>query len=117
MPWKGTEGTEEATMITRQRVLYTIVLLVLCSVLPQAEGARLGPTMAGFQAVQLGMSYSEVVAILGPPTRTVSEIVGGALPSAIYAWDIPGRVPWENANIWIVFERDKVAQKSQQGLR
>ena len=73
--------------------------------------------MAGVQAVQLGMSYGEVVAILGPPTRTVSETVGGSLPSAIYAWDIPGRVPWEKATIWIVLEQDKVAQKRQQGLR
>ena len=92
------------------------VLLVLCLVLPHAEGARLGPTMAGFQAVQLGMSYDEVVAILGPPTRTVSETVGGVLPSAIYAWDTSGRFPWESAGIWVVFQHKKVVKKTQQGL-
>jgi hypothetical protein len=73
--------------------------------------------MAGFQAVQLGMTYGEVVSILGPPSRTVTETVGGVLPSAIYAWDIPSRLLLGQATIWVVMEHGRVAKKTQDGLR
>jgi hypothetical protein len=104
-------------MTARVLSFYGVCFFVLCLLLQNTQSAPLGPTMAGFQAVQLGMSYAEVVAILGPPTRTVTETVGGSLPSAIYAWDIPHSVPWQKATIWITLERDKVTKKTQDGLR
>ena len=95
------------------RMLGILFIIGLLS-LPAFAGE---PTMANFQAVQLGMRYPEVVRLLGPPSYTIYENVGGSLPSAAYAWKIPGSLPWDGGHIQVIFEFDKVTQKRQSGLR
>ncbi|MGE3537968.1 MAG: hypothetical protein AB7N91_11120 [Candidatus Tectimicrobiota bacterium] len=70
-------------------------------------------TRSNFQAVQLGMSYNEVVAILGPPSRTIYEHVGGVLPSAAYSWDGPYGYRSNRSYVQITFEYGKVVSKRQ----
>ena len=115
LAWEGFIG-KETPMTGRTRAWLGVCLVVLSLWVQTPASALLGPTLAGFHAVQLGMSAAEVVAILGRPTRTVTETLGGALPSAVYAWDIPRGGPWEKATIWITLERDKVTHKRHDGL-
>lgn len=74
-------------------------------------------TIANFQSVQLGMSYNEVIALLGPPSRTIYENVGGSLPSSAYAWNGPSQNIWDSSSIQVAFEYGKVVSKHQQGFR
>jgi len=39
------------------------------------------------------------------------------LPSAAYAWVIPGVLPWDKGHIQVMFEFGKVTEKRQHGLR
>jgi hypothetical protein len=100
--------------MVRTLLMVCILLITLVATAPAQPGT---PTTTNFQAVEIGMTYPQVVAVLGQPSYTIYENVGGSLPSAAYAWVIPSSLPWNKGHIQVIFEFRKVTEKRQQGLR
>jgi hypothetical protein len=65
-------------------------------------------TMAHYHAIQLGMSYQEVVRILGRPGEEASRSVG----TAAYVWKNE-----DHSMLVAVFINDQLYTKSPSGLR
>lgn len=73
-------------------------------------------TLEEFEAVKTGMSYDEVVAIIGGDGIASSEVdlgVGNEYKTAMYIWDGEGSL---GANANITFQGGKVVSKAQIGL-
>jgi len=78
------------------------------------------PTLAMFNAIRNGMSYDEVVKIVGDPGTVTSstEMAGSTIET--YSWGSPPKVGargLEAAQLVIVFENRRVYSKSQMGLK
>lgn len=76
-------------------------------------GASSGVTYANYQRISEGMSYSEVVAILGTSGKEMSRSDFGNLTTVMYGWDGSGF----GANMNAMFQNDKLVTKAQFGLR
>lgn len=87
----------------RQRTV--TVILVLCATLVLLAGACSKVTNENYAQIETGMSYDEVVAILGPPDE-VDEVLG----TKSAAW---GQEP---KMISVKFIADKVVFRSAKGL-
>lgn len=76
-----------------------------------APGA--GVTMANYNMIKTGMTYSQVVQILGKEgTELTSNEVGG-YKTVMYKWEGDG---W-GSNMNVMFQNGKVIQKAQFGLK
>ena len=81
-------------------------------------------TLDSYNRIQNGMSYNEVVAIVGKPTAEMadSEIPGVSstfidIPSirtTAYMWEVSDSL---GANFHVMFQNDKVVMKAQTGLK
>jgi len=76
-------------------------------------------SLAGYMRVEPGMTYEEVVAIVGPPTQELSRVrtegVPGVLPSietVMFMWE----GAW-GANMNAMFQNGRLVSKAQFGLR
>ncbi len=78
---------------------------------PIHSGTRM--TLAQFEKITTGMSYAEVVQIVGGAGREMSQSEVLGIKSATYAWDGDGGL---GANVMVSFQNDKVATKAQFGL-
>lgn len=70
-------------------------------------------TMAEYQAIRPGMSYSEVVAIIGGPGEELSSSDIAGISTVMYQWEGNGFA----ANMNAMFQDDRMVQKAQFGLR
>lgn len=70
-------------------------------------------TMASFNDLKEGMSYREVVEIIGGEGRILSESTESGIENKTYRWEGSGR-PGANADV--TFQNDKLAGKDQFGL-
>ena len=73
-----------------------------------------GPSLAQFQQVQMGMTYDQVVAVLGSPGELEGESSVAGYHTASYHWWGRGDV---GANLIIMFQNGRVVSKTQVGLR
>ncbi len=69
--------------------------------------------MAEYQAIRPGMSYSEVVAIIGGPGEELSSSDIAGISTVMYQWEGNGFA----ANMNAMFQDDRMVQKAQFGLR
>lgn len=71
-------------------------------------------SLKSFDKIQNGMSYKQVVAIVGSPGEIMrSDMIGGA-KTDLYKWNVKGS---DNAYMDALFQGDKLIDKSQSGLK
>lgn len=71
-------------------------------------------TKAEYSRVQMGMSYQQVVAILGPPDEALSETEMAGFHTIMYMWEGRGGF---GANMNAMFQNGRLVNKAQFGLR
>ena len=94
-------------------VVFLTCLLVL-SITACTSGSKI--TMAEFNEIEHGMSYKEVVEIIGSSGEMLSEVgkKGSDLYTVVYMWEGSGKI---GANANIMFQGDEVTTKAQFGLK
>lgn len=73
-----------------------------------------GVTLKNFEKIENGMSYDEVVKILGKEGELQSQAGEGQLKTEMYKWDGESGL---GANMNVTFQGDKVQSKAQFGLQ
>lgn len=81
---------------------------------PKEEPKKPTITLAEFQQIKNGMTYQEVVQIVGGEGTLQSEAGDGKYKVEIYSWDGDGGF---GANANVTFQGGKVSAKSQIGLQ
>ncbi len=71
-------------------------------------------TKAEYSRVKMGMSYQQVVTILGPPDEALSETEMAGFHTVMYMWEGRGGF---GANMNAMFQNGKLINKAQFGLR
>lgn len=71
-------------------------------------------TMAEYNQIKSGMSYAQVVEIIGGPGTEMSSSDIGGIHTVMYMWQGVGVL---GANMNAIFQNDKLVQKAQAGLR
>ena len=71
-------------------------------------------TKESFDSIQMGMSYSEVVGIVGEPSETSADSRVAGTSTTIYTWHVNDSL---GANFNITFQNSRVIGKAQFGLR
>ena len=71
-----------------------------------------GLTMANYNSISTGMSYREVVSILGEEGTEMSRNEIGGYTTVMYMWK-----KWSGANMNAMFQNGKLVQEAQFGLR
>lgn len=83
----------------------------LITTAPVKQPTKLSATIAGFNRVQPGMSYADVVAIVGEPTEEMSRSAIGENEAVTYRW----------SNGWgtmtALFQNGLLVTKAQAGLK
>lgn len=72
-------------------------------------------TLANFNSLRSGMSYQQVVNILGKPGTLVSESNLAGYNTVMYSWQSPRGATGANMNA--MFQNGRLVQKAQFGLR
>lgn len=72
-----------------------------------------GVTMANYLRLETGMSYAQVVAILGKPGSEMSSNEIAGTRTVMYQWEGSSF----GANMNAMFQNDKMMQKAQFGLK
>lgn len=114
----------------KRHVVLGIVLLIIGLIMfaaaisifdtsPSKESATNKPTisMAEFNAIETGMTYAEVVEIIGSEGEVLSEVdvgIGEEYKTTIYMWEGEGSM---GANANITFQGGVVTAKAQFGLK
>lgn len=78
-----------------------------------ADAGGSGVTLANFQALETGMSYEEVVQILGSEGTEMSRTDLAGIVSVMYMWEGEGML---GANMNAMFQNGELMSKSQFGL-
>ena len=71
-----------------------------------------GLTMENYLRIQNGMSYAEVVKILGEPGEEMSRSDIAGISTVMYGWK-----RWTGANMNAMFQDDRLITKAQFGLK
>lgn len=71
-------------------------------------------TMENYTRLTTGMSYAQVVEILGAPGTELSRSSLGGITTVMYQWEGTGSL---GANMNAMFQDDKLISKAQFGLR
>jgi hypothetical protein len=85
-------------------------LLILCLL---STAALAAVTMAQYEKVNTGMTYSEVISILGTPNQELSRAEMAGITTVMYMWE--GNSIGGNMNV--MFQNGKVVTKAQFGLK
>ena len=116
---------EEVTfisLITGNKWLYAILIMLLLTIIVcftlfyfSNKTSDSGITLSEFNAIETGMTYQEVVRIIGEEGTTLSSVdlgFGEDLATAMYVWYASNGI----ANANITFQGGKVIMKAQLGL-
>jgi hypothetical protein len=76
--------------------------------------AASGLTMATFNQLKTGMTYEQVVKILGTDGKELSSSEIGGIKTVMYQWEGSGSL---GANMNAMFQNGKLMSKSQFGLK
>jgi hypothetical protein len=71
-------------------------------------------TLENYLKIQTGMTYSQVVEILGEPGEELSRSSFGDITTVMYSWKGKGSL---GANMNAMFQNDRLISKAQFGLR
>lgn len=89
-----------------KRILAVMVVLSLCAT------AHAELTLAKYNRIRKGMTYSQATAILGSPSKQASDFQIGENRSTVYQWN--GKD--ENSAVILGFYNDRVETVMQIGL-
>ncbi|HEC62755.1 MAG TPA: hypothetical protein ENI27_10965 [bacterium] len=86
----------------------------------QTETASSGPakmvndriTKARFMELETGMSHAQAVLVIGKEGELLSENNIAGFHTAMYSW-----ANWDESNMNIMFQNDRLIQKAQFGLK
>lgn len=78
----------------------------------KAEASRPQMNAANYAKVRMGMTYDEVIAIVGQPSEEISRAEQGGTSAVMYQWNVG--LFGSNANM--MFQDGKVVTKAQFGL-
>jgi len=81
----------------------------------EASDSETGVTLANFNKLQNGMSYAEVVAILGRDGTVLSESDIAGFHTVMYSWEADKGILGANMNA--MFQNGELVQKAQFGLQ
>lgn len=81
---------------------------------PEEPKDESGVTLANFEKIENGMSYEEVVDILGGEGELLSQAGEGEFKTEMYKWDGEGGF---GANMNVTFQNGQVQSKAQMGLK
>ena len=81
---------------------------------PKTSESSAGVTMANFSRLKTGMTYSQVVEILGKEGEELSSNEIGGYKTVMYKWD--GDAGW-GSNMNAMFQNGKLNSKAQFGLK
>lgn len=114
---KGTEqaneaATDEAKQAARANDAQTSEAEDAAEATKEASGA--GVTLANFQKLETGMTYEQVVEILGDPGEELSRSDIAGYTTVMYSWNGEGGF---GANMNAMFQNGKMVSKAQLGLR
>ena len=71
-------------------------------------------TQEAFDRIEMGMTYEEVVGIVGEPTETTSDSEVAGIRTTLYTWRVDDSF---GANFNVMFQGGVVVNKAQFGLR
>jgi hypothetical protein len=77
-----------------------------------SDGNRAGVTLEGYYKITTGMTYAEVVKILGKPSQEMSSSDIAGIRTVMYMWDAGNY----GGNMNAMFQNGKLVQKAQFGL-
>lgn len=98
--------------LTKRKKFLVIVTTFLLAIILFVSACGIGRvTKSNYDKIQTGMSFSEVVEILGDDYEASSDASFGGYSSSCYIWE--GSF---GANITIIFLNNKVYTKAQTGL-
>jgi hypothetical protein len=86
---------------------------ISCRARPErtCESTETGLTKANYLRIQTGMTYAEVIEILGEPGEELSRNELAGTTTIMYAWK-----RWTGANMNALFQNGRLVQKAQFGL-
>lgn len=99
-------------------ILIIVALLAAQPVAPDELVASHGQisahlmTLERFEKIRLGMTYKDVVSLIGPPTRTQLETMVAGTHLVTYQWG-DGGAPL----IFVAFQNGRVSMRTQMGLK
>lgn len=88
------------------------LILIAAAIAISACSIAMTVTKAKYDAITEGMSYSQVVAIIGQEGEEQSRSKIGDLTSVSYSWKNS-----TGSNMFAIFQNDKMTMKAQYGLR
>ncbi len=97
--------------LEKQKVTKVLVITFLIIVLLFVNGCNFNVTRENYNKIHTGMSFNEVVEILGNNYEVSSDAGYGGYTAQCYIWEGLG-----GANITIIFLNGKVYSKGQAGL-
>ena len=71
-------------------------------------------TKAAFDSIQMGMTYEEVVGLVGEPTETSSDSEIADIRTTMYTWQVKDSL---GANFNVMIQNGQVVNKAQFGLK
>ena len=95
-------------------ILVALCLSSICLLFAGCSSDENVMTLEKFNKIEVGMTYEEVVEIVGCEGELTSEASVGDHHSAIYTWKGKGSV---GANAVITFSNGEVSAKAQAGLK
>lgn len=107
--WEGSNNARISAMFKNQE-LTSKNQTSLRSSSPAPAAADL--SMAKYDQLQTGMSYSDAVKIIGSEGLQTSSSASGSYKTTSYRWE--GE---KNARIYVIFKDDKIQSKSQSNLK
>lgn len=78
-----------------------------------ADAAPEGFTMAGYEALQNGMSYGDAVRVIGSEGKQLSSSEAEGVTTTYYLWGNPDT---QEGAISTIFQNGKLVQKAQNGM-
>jgi hypothetical protein len=81
------------------------------------RGQASGVTLENYGRLRDGMSYHEVVEILGSPGTELSRTTLGGVTTVMYQWEASGLARLSGGNMNAMFQDGSMVTKAQYGLR
>jgi hypothetical protein len=117
----GILGSLKEWDVGKSAVVLIVLLLAGCTPVGQAGSGTLSSvfnvsavTLANYTKLESGMTYAQVVQILGEPGEELSRGSFGGTTTVMYMWRGRGRI---GANMNAMFQDDRLISKAQFGLQ
>jgi hypothetical protein len=93
-----------------------VVLLMILASQAQAQSTSCKASIGAFNSIQNGMSYTDVIRIIGCQGSVLSDSEIAGFKTTMYMWSGKGRFLQPGANMNLMVQDGKVVMKAQFGL-